>query len=86
VEAPDTRSELRPLDPQEVEGLGVDNVKAAASVHENLGKTRIGDDGIDDKRVHPRIGDVVRMVTTVERDGGFGPVEEEGVVSYMEIS
>jgi hypothetical protein len=44
----------------------------------------VEDDGINDERVHPRIGDVVRMVTTVERDGRFRPVEEEGVTSCTE--
>jgi hypothetical protein len=38
MEAPDAGSELRPLDPQEVKGLGIDDVEAAASVHENLGE------------------------------------------------
>jgi hypothetical protein len=58
--------------------MDVDNVEAATSVHEYLGEAHVGDDGIDDERVDPRIGDVVRMVSTVERDGCFGPVEEEG--------
>jgi hypothetical protein len=33
LEAPDAGSELRPLDPQEVEGLDIDNVEAVVSVH-----------------------------------------------------
>jgi hypothetical protein len=78
VEALDARLELCPLDPQEVKGLGIDNVEAAAFVHEHPSEARIGDDGIDDERVHPRIGDVVRMVTTIERDGHFGLVKEKG--------
>jgi hypothetical protein len=45
MEAPDAGSELCPLDPQEVKGLGVDNVEAATSVHEHLGEARIGNDG-----------------------------------------
>jgi hypothetical protein len=59
IEALDARSELHPLDPQEVEGLDIDNVEVVISVHEHLGEARIGDDGIDDERVHPKIGDVV---------------------------
>jgi hypothetical protein len=78
VEAPDAGSVLCPLDPQEVEGLGVDDVEATASVHEHLGEARIGDDGIDDERVDPRIRDIVRMVITIKRDSGPRPVEEEG--------
>jgi hypothetical protein len=57
---------------------GSSNNVLAASVHEHLGEARIGDDGIDDERVDPRIRDIVRMVITIERDGGPRPVEEEG--------
>ena len=42
------------IDLQEPEGLGVDDVEAAASVHEDLGKPDIADDGIDNERVLPR--------------------------------
>jgi hypothetical protein len=69
---------LCPPDPQEVEGPGVDDVEAAASIHEHLGEARIGDDGIDDERIDPEIRDVVWMVITVESNGGPRPVEEEG--------
>jgi hypothetical protein len=72
VEAPDAGLELCPPDPQEVEGLGVDDVEDAASIHEHLGEARIGDDGIDDERIDPGIRDIVRMVITVESDGGPG--------------
>jgi hypothetical protein len=78
MEAPNARSELRPLDPQEVEGLGVDNVEVAATVHEHFSEARIGDDGIDDERVDSRVRDVVRMVVMVKSDSRFGLVEEEG--------
>jgi hypothetical protein len=49
MEAPDAGSELHPLDSQEVEGLGVDNVEAAATVHEHFSEAHVGDDGIDDE-------------------------------------
>jgi hypothetical protein len=39
------------IDFQEPEGLGVDDVEAAASVHEDLGEPDIADDGVDDERV-----------------------------------
>jgi hypothetical protein len=39
------------IDLQEPEGLGVDDVEAAASVHEDLGEPGVADDGVDDKRV-----------------------------------
>jgi hypothetical protein len=35
------------IDLQEPEGLGVDDVEAAASVHEDLGKPDVADDGVD---------------------------------------
>jgi hypothetical protein len=41
------------IDLQEPEGLSVDDVEAAASVHEDLGKPNVADDGIDDERVLP---------------------------------
>jgi hypothetical protein len=59
MEGPDAGSEVCPLDPQEVEGLGIDNVEAAATVHEYFSETHVGDDGIDDEWVDSRIGDVV---------------------------
>jgi hypothetical protein len=78
MKAPDVGSELRPPDPQEVESLGIDNVEAAATVHEYFSEARIGDDGIDDERVDSRVRNVVWMVITIEGDSRFGLVEEEG--------
>jgi hypothetical protein len=70
--------ELCPPDSQEVEGLGIDNVEVAATVHEHFSEARIGDDGINDKRIDSRVRDVVRMVVMVESDSRSGPVKEEG--------
>jgi hypothetical protein len=78
MEAPDTGLEARPLDPQEVEGLSIDDVKAATTIHEHLGEACVGDDGINKKWIHPWIGDVVGVVITVESDGDLGPVKEVG--------
>jgi hypothetical protein len=39
------------IDLQEPEGLGVDDVEAAASVHEDLGEPDVADDGVDNERV-----------------------------------
>jgi hypothetical protein len=39
------------IDLQEPEGLGVDDVEAAASVHENFGEPDVADDGVDNERV-----------------------------------
>jgi hypothetical protein len=78
MEAPDAGSKVRPLDSQKVEGLGIDDVEATATVHEYFGEARVGDDGINDESVDSRIGDIVWMVITVESDGHLGPVKEEG--------
>jgi hypothetical protein len=78
MEAPDTGSEVHPRDSQKVEGLGINDVKTTASIHEHLGEACVGDDRIDDKWVDPRIGDIVGVVITVESDGHLRPVKEEG--------
>jgi hypothetical protein len=78
MEAPDAGSEVRPCDSQKVEGLGIDNVKTTAVIHEHLGEACVGDDGIDNKWVDPRIGDVVWVVIIVKSDSHLRPVKEEG--------
>jgi hypothetical protein len=62
------------IDLQEPEGLGVDDVEAAASIHEDLGKPDVADDGVDNERVLPRAQHVVGVVALVEGDGLVGPV------------
>jgi hypothetical protein len=59
---------------QEPEGLGVDDVEAAASVQEDLGEPDVADDGIDNERVLFRARHAVRVVVLVEGDGLVGPV------------
>jgi hypothetical protein len=59
---------------QEPEGLGVDDVEAAASVHEDLGEPGVADDGVDDERVLSWARHAVRVVALVEGDGLVGPV------------
>jgi hypothetical protein len=63
------------IDLQEPEGLGVDDVEAAASVHEDLGKPDVADDGIDNERVLPWARHAVGVVALVEGDGLVGPVQ-----------
>jgi hypothetical protein len=70
--------EAHPLDPQEVKGLSIDDVKTAIAIYEHLGEACVGDNGIDNKRVDPRVGDVVWVIITVESDGNLRPVKEEG--------
>jgi hypothetical protein len=43
------------IDLQEPEGLGVDDVEAAASVHEDLGEPSVADDRVDVERVLSRL-------------------------------
>jgi hypothetical protein len=62
------------IDLQEPDGLGIDDVEAAASVHEDLGKPDVANDGIDNERVLSRARHAVGMVALVEGDGLVGPV------------
>jgi hypothetical protein len=62
------------IDPQEPKGLGVDDVEAAASIHEDLGEPSVADDGVDDKRVPSRARHAVGVVALVEGNGFVGPV------------
>jgi hypothetical protein len=62
------------IDLQEPEGLDVDDVEVAASVHDDLGKPNVADDGIDNERVLPWARHTVGVVALVEGDGLVGPV------------
>jgi hypothetical protein len=62
------------INAQEPEGLGVDDVEAAASVHEDLGEPDVADDGVDNERVFFRARHAVGVVGLVEGDGLVGPV------------
>jgi hypothetical protein len=57
------------IDPQEPEGLGVDDVEAAASVHEDLGEPDIADDRVDNERVPSWARHAARVAALVEGDG-----------------
>jgi hypothetical protein len=60
--------------PQEFQGLGVDDVKTAASVHEDFGEPNVADDRIDDERVPSWAWHKVRVVASVEGDRLVRPV------------
>jgi hypothetical protein len=62
------------IDPQEPEVLGVDDVEAATSIHEDLGEPDVADDGVDNERVFPWARHAVGVVALVEGDGLVGPV------------
>jgi hypothetical protein len=74
VEGCRTGLDLGPINPQEFQGLGVDDVKAAASVHEDFGEPNIADDWIDDERVPSWVWHEVEVVASVEGDRLVGPV------------
>jgi hypothetical protein len=56
------------IDPQEPQGLGVDNVEVTASVHEDLGEPSVADDRVDDERVPSWARYAVGVVALVEGD------------------
>jgi hypothetical protein len=62
------------IDFQEPEGLGVDDVEDAASIHEDLGESDVADDGVDNERVLSWDRHAVGVVALVEGDGLVGPV------------
>jgi hypothetical protein len=61
------------IDLQEPEGLGVDDVEAVASVHEDLGEPDVADDGVDNEQVLSWARHAVGVVALVEGDGLVGP-------------
>jgi hypothetical protein len=61
-------------DLQEPEGLGVDDVEAAASVHEDLGEPGVADDRVDNERVLSWARHAVGVVALVKGDGPVGLV------------
>jgi hypothetical protein len=66
--------DLGQINMQELEGLGVDDVEAAASIHEDLGEPDVADDGVNNERVFSRARHAVRVVDLVEGDGLVRPV------------
>jgi hypothetical protein len=62
------------IDFQEPEGLDVDDVEAAASLHEDLGEPDVADDGVDNERVLSWARHAVGVVALVEGDGLVGLV------------
>jgi len=71
-------SEPRLADPHKGQSLGVKNVEAAASIHQHLGETCLGDDGVDDQRITPGVGDPIRVILPIESDCALGPFEVRG--------
>ena len=51
-----------------VEGVDVEDVEAAASIHQHLGEVLLADDGVDDERVTSWSCDVGGMIPLIEGD------------------
>jgi hypothetical protein len=56
----------------------VEDVEAAASVHQHLREPRVPDDQVDHQRVLTWVGDAVRVILSAEGDGVLRPVKEGG--------
>ena len=71
-------AEFRPGDAHGVEGVDVEDVEAATSVHQHLSEALLANNGVDDERVASWSGDVGGMVPLIEGDRRFRPAEEGG--------
>jgi uncharacterized spore protein YtfJ len=56
----------------------VEDVEAAASVHQDLREPRVPDDRVDHQRVLARVRDAIWVILATEGDGILRPVEEGG--------
>jgi hypothetical protein len=56
-------------DPRQPQGVCVQDVEAAASVHQHLGEPRVADDWIDNQEVLAWVEDAVRVILAAESDG-----------------
>ena len=71
-------AEFRPGDAHDVEGVDVEDVEAAASIHQHLSKALLVDDGVGDEWVASWPHDVGGMIPLIEGDRRFRPAEEGG--------
>ena len=71
MEGRSRQAELRSGDAHGVEGVDVEDVEAAASIHQHLGEALLADDGVDDERVASRSRNVGGMVPLIEGDRRF---------------
>ena len=78
VERRGVTPEPRSVDLQELQGASVEDVEAAASVHQYLGEPGVADDWVDNKRVLPGIWDMVGVVISIKGDRLLRPVEVSG--------
>jgi hypothetical protein len=56
----------------------IEDVEAAAPVHQHFGEPGVADDWVDHQRVLAPIGDAIRVILAAEGNGVLRPVEEGG--------
>jgi hypothetical protein len=61
-------------DPHELQGIRIDDIEAAASIHEHLREASVADDGINNERILSKIWIMICMVIPVEGDGAVKPI------------
>ena len=67
--------EPRPVDLQELQGIDVEDVEAATSIHQHLGESGVADDRVDNQWVLPGIQNMVGVVVSIKGDRLSRPVE-----------
>jgi hypothetical protein len=55
--------------PHQPQGVSVEDVEAAASIHQHLGEPRVADDWIENQQVLASVGNAVRVILAPEGDG-----------------
>jgi hypothetical protein len=65
-------------DPQQAQRVRIEDIEAAASVHQDLREPRVPYDRADHQWVLDRIGDAVRVILAAECDGILRLVKEGG--------
>jgi hypothetical protein len=55
--------------PHQPQGVRIQDVEAAASIHQHLGEPRVANEQIDNQRVLTWVGDAVRVILAAEGDG-----------------
>ena len=78
VEGRARRSELRPGDAHDVEGVDIEDVEATTSVHQQLGEALLADNGVDDEQVASWSGNMGWMVPLIKGDWRFQPAKKGG--------
>jgi hypothetical protein len=56
----------------------IEDVEAAASVHQHLGEPSVADDRVDERRILARVGDAVRMILAAEVMASSDQSRKEG--------